>query len=147
MQENTTCITNTLEGTNHKIPKLNFTIEHMDLIIEPFFDSKTIRCEQQLIITANENIHNIELDSSELEIKSVTFSKSQIILKPNKDISKIKFLNKIEDKKLVILFDFEIPANTTFYLKIEYTAQPRTGFHFIEPDKYYHNKTLHAWTQ
>ena len=147
MQENTTCITNTLEGTNHKIPKLNFTIEHMDLIIEPFFDSKTIKCEQQLIITANENIHNIELDSSELEIKSVTFSKSQIILKPNKDISKIRFLNKIEDKKLVILFDFEIPANTTFYLKIEYTAQPRTGFHFIEPDKYYHNKTLHAWTQ
>src|SRR4051794_7945070 len=64
MQENASCITNTLDGTNHKTPKLDFTIDHMDLIIEPFFESKTIKCEQQLIITAKENIHNLDLDSA-----------------------------------------------------------------------------------
>jgi hypothetical protein len=58
----------------------------------------------------------------------------------------IKSFHTTDDNKLIISFDTEIRSNTTFYLKIEYSAQPKSGFHFIEHDKYHPQKTLHAWT-
>jgi aminopeptidase N len=136
-------------STTHEIPTLNFTIDYMNLNVEPYFESKTIDCEQQLKITAKENINNIELDSAGLDIKSITFSNLDMSSKSKNSGSakEIKSFHTTDDNKLIIPLGVEVQSNASFYLKIKYSAQPKTGFHFIEPDKYYQQKTLHAWTQ
>jgi aminopeptidase N len=152
MQNNNKCEINNfgpIGSYKHEIPNFNFSIDYMNLKVEPFFESKTIECEQQLKITAKENIGNIELDSAGLIIKSIilsnidTSSKS----KDNGSSKEIISFETTDDNKLKISFEIEIPASTSFDITIKYSTQPKTGFHFIEPDKYYPQKTLHAWTQ
>jgi aminopeptidase N len=149
MQNGRHCETHKFEGTEHKVSTFNFTIDHMNLKVEPHFESKTIKCEQRLKITAKENINNIELDSAGLDIKSIAFSNlnTSYESKNSDSIKEIKTFHTTDDNKLIIPFGVEVPPNTTFYLTIKYSARPKTGFHFIEPDKYYQHKTLHAWTQ
>lgn len=149
MQNDRSCSISKFEGTKHTTAKLNFTIDHMHLKVEPHFKSKIITCEQELKITSEENLKDIELDSGDLNIKSVTFSKLDTACN-SKDTGyakEIKSFHTTDGNKLIISFDSQVPPNTTFYLTIKYYAQPKTGFHFIEPDKYYQQKTLHAWTQ
>jgi aminopeptidase N len=91
MQNDRSCSTRRFEGTEHTTPKFNFTIDHMNLKVEPFFKSKTISCEQRLKITAEENIKNIELDSAGLDIKSVTFSNSDMLSKSDRSRLRSEF--------------------------------------------------------
>jgi len=121
----------------------------MNLKVKPSFESKTIDCEQQLKITAKENIDRIELDSASLIINSVTFSILDEVSKSknNSSSKEIKLFETTDNNKLKILLGIEIQPNTSFYIIIKYSSQPKTGFHFIEPDRYYPQKTLHAWTQ
>src|ERR687883_2165794 len=55
----------------HYAPSLLFTISKMRLSVEPDFSSKTISCNQELEIIAIQDINEITLDISELQIKSV----------------------------------------------------------------------------
>ena len=57
----------------HYAPSLLFTISKMRLSVEPDFSSKTISCNQELEIIAIQDINEIALDISELQIKSVFF--------------------------------------------------------------------------
>jgi hypothetical protein len=59
----------------HYLPLLPFTINHMILKIKPDFQSKPkklVNCQQQLKITANRDIDQIELDVAEIRIESIS---------------------------------------------------------------------------
>src|SRR6476646_10652158 len=49
--------------------------------------------------------------------------------------------------KLIIKLERILSEGSIFRIAIVYSAKPRKGFYFIEPDKYYPKKNLQAWTQ
>lgn len=62
------------EGSvHHYPPSLSFKIDHMVLKIKPDLNSRILKdCEQQLRITAEQDLGEIKLDIAELDIKEVT---------------------------------------------------------------------------
>src|SRR5919202_1155999 len=120
----------------HYAPSLLFTISYMRLSVEPDFSSKTIICDQELEIIAIQDVDKIVLDISELQIKSVFF---------------ITYARNIASHnnydKLHINLGRLITEGTAFHINITYSAKPRKGFYFIEPDEHYPKKNLQAWTQ
>src|SRR5205823_10332863 len=49
--------------------------------------------------------------------------------------------------KLIIKLDKVLSEGIVFRIVIVYSAKPRKGFYFIEPDEHYPKKNLQAWTQ
>ena len=131
----------------HYAPSLLFTISHMRLSVEVDFNSKTISCNQQLELIAIQDIDEIVLDVSELQIKSV-FSIAYANTTNNNNTTTGKNLDfHSYDDKLYIKLGKLITEGTVFHINIIYLAKPRKGFYFIEPDEYYPKKNLQAWTQ
>ena len=58
----------------HYAPSLTFTITHMRLEINPDFEEKKIECKQHLDIAIVSDTDSVELDASEVDIKSVSLS-------------------------------------------------------------------------
>lgn len=134
----------------HYAPSLSFTISHMQLSIEPDFKSKTISCEQQLEVIAIQSIDEIILDICELHIKSVSSVDIDVAIAAhdsdsNNHIKELNFRNYGD--KLIIKLDRMLSEGSIFRIAIVYSAKPRKGFYFIEPDEYYPKKNLQAWTQ
>src|ERR671933_870365 len=133
----------------HYAPSLSFTISKMRLSVEPDFNSKTISCNQELEIIAIQDIDEIALDISELHIKSVFLVTYAHATTADNNISftrkSLDFHNY--DDKLHIELGKLIPERAIFHINIIYSAKPRKGFYFVEPDEYYPNKNLQAWTQ
>src|ERR671933_96882 len=133
----------------HYAPSLSFTISNMRLSVEPNFGSKTISCNQELKIIAIQDIDEIVLDISELHIKSVFLVTYAYATTADNNISftrkSLDFHNY--DDKLHIELGKLITEGTIFHINIIYSAKPRKGFYFVEPDEYYPNKNLQAWTQ
>ena len=130
----------------HYAPSLLFTISHMQLSIEPDFRSKTISCEQQLKVVAIQDINKIVLDASEFQIKSVFY-----VVASNNNSDKHGSTKELDfrnyNDKLIIKLDKLLSEGSIFQFSIIYSARPRKGFYFIEPDEYYPKKNLQAWTQ
>jgi aminopeptidase N len=142
-----------LEGSILHYPQfLAFKIEHMLLNIRPDLDSKTLKdCEQQLRITALQDLDEIKLDIAELDIKEVGS------LAPGYHVVN----HKTEQDKLVIKLDKKLPKNATIDLNIKYSAgyyhpdrngdgnidirKPKSGFHFILADEI--SPAKQAWSQ
>jgi aminopeptidase N len=119
----------------------------MRLSVEVDFNSKTISCNQQLELIAIQDIDEIVLDVSELQIKSV-FSIAYANTTNNNNTTTGKNLDfHSYDDKLYIKLGKLITEGTVFHINIIYLAKPRKGFYFIEPDEYYPKKNLQAWTQ
>ncbi len=140
----------------HYSPSLTFTISYMQLSIEPEFKSKSILCEQQLEVIAIQSIMEIILDCCELQVKSVfTVAATNITTDENKSdnnnnnnnnhTKELNFRNY--GGKLIIKLDKMLSEGSVFRIAITYSAKPRRGFYFIEPDEYYPKKNLQAWTQ
>ncbi|MDQ3836140.1 MAG: hypothetical protein M3270_04310, partial [Thermoproteota archaeon] len=55
----------------HYAPSLSFTINHMQLEIEPDFQTHTISCKQKLSVIALQDTETIELDAAELQVEKV----------------------------------------------------------------------------
>ncbi|MFL6476925.1 MAG: M1 family aminopeptidase [Nitrososphaera sp.] len=117
----------------HYAPSLSFTINHMQLQIEPDFQTRTISCQQTLSIIALQDTDTIELDAAELQVEKVYAE------------AKLDFHNL--DDKLVVNLGRLLRERSKIELYISYTAKPRKGFYFIGPDKYYPEKCQEAWTQ
>ncbi|MFL6502242.1 MAG: M1 family aminopeptidase [Nitrososphaera sp.] len=117
----------------HYAPSLSFTINHMQLQIEPDFQTRTISCQQTLSIIALQDTDTIELDAAELQVEKVYAE------------AKLDFHNL--DDKLVVNLGRLLRERSKIELYISYTAKPRKGFYFIGPDKYYPEKYQEAWTQ
>src|SRR5919198_5225352 len=132
----------------HYAPSLLFTINKMQLSVEPDFNSKTISCKQQLELIAIQDIDEIVLDISELQIKSVFFVACTNTTSNNSTPNTSRNLDFHNyDDKLHIKLGKIITEGVTFHINILYSAKPRKGFYFIEPDEYYPKKNLQAWTQ
>ena len=137
----------------HYAPSLLFTISNMRLSVEPDFSSKTISCNQELEIIAIQDIDEIALDISELHIKSVFFvtygyaSTTATTAANNTPFTRKNLDFHNYDDKLHIELGKLITERTVFHINIIYSAKPRKGFYFVEPDEYYPNKNLQAWTQ
>ena len=58
----------------HYPPSLVFTVNHMQLEIDPDFERKKIDCRQRLDISIIREADTIELDAAELDVKSVSLS-------------------------------------------------------------------------
>ena len=142
-----------LEGsTLHYAPVLPFKIDHMLLKIKPDLNSKILKdCEEQLRITAQQDLNEIKLDIAELDIKEV------VSLSPSYHVNRTD--DKTEDK-LIIKLDKKLPKHATIDLNIKYSAgyhhpyrngsdtdirTPRSGFHFILADE--NSPSKQAWTQ
>jgi aminopeptidase N len=132
----------------HYAPSLLFTINKMQLSVEPDFNSKTISCKQQLELIAIQDIDEIVLDISELQIKSVFFVAGTYTISNNNTLNTSKNLDFHHyDGKLHIKLGKSMTEGVTFHINIIYSAKPRKGFYFIGPDEYYPKKNLQAWTQ
>jgi aminopeptidase N len=132
----------------HYAPSLLFTISNMRLSVEPDFNSKTISCNQQLKLIAIQDIDEIVLDISELQIKSVFFVTCANTTSNNNTPTTSKNLDFHNyNDKLHIKLGKLITEGTVFHINIIYSAKPRKGFYFIEPDEHYPKKNLQAWTQ
>src|ERR687888_33899 len=132
----------------HYAPSLSFTINKMRLSVEPDFNSKTISCNQQLELIAIQDIDEIVLDISELQIKSIFFVACTNTTSNNSTPNTSRNLDFHNyDDKLHIKLGKLITEGVTFHINILYSAKPRKGFYFIEPDEYYPKKNLQAWTQ
>ena len=117
----------------HYAPSLTFTIDHMRLEIEPHLQRHTISCKQRLSIVTLQETDTIELDAAELQVKTVS-------AEDRLDFRSI-------DDKLVVKLGRIRKERSKFELYISYTAKPRKGFYFVEPDNYYPGKYQEAWTQ
>src|SRR5919205_475846 len=117
----------------HYAPSLTFTIDHMRLEIEPHLQRHTISCEQRLSVVTLKETDTIELDAAELQVKTVS-------AEDRLDFRSI-------DDKLVVKLGRIRKERSKFELSISYTAKPRKGFYFVEPDNYYPGKYQEAWTQ
>ena len=142
-----------LEGsTFHYAPLLPFKIDYMLLKINPDLKSKILKdCEQQLWITAQEDLDEIKLDIAELYIKEVRSLSSPYQVKSIED--------KKEEDKLIIRLNKKLPKHATIDLNIKYSAgyyysnidgkvdirTPRSGFNFIARDK--NSQAKQVWTQ
>ena len=142
----------------------------MLLIIEPelkAIEGNLTNCTEKLDITAKQdNTNEIELDVAELKIHSVSWSKD-LCRDENKEYSDKKnghnerelfFITQTKKEKLVIKLEKTLSKGDSICITIKYSAGiygddftlgriPRSGFHFIQPDKYYPEKNLQAWTQ
>jgi aminopeptidase N len=156
IKDNTEVVTKRfqLQGSALHYPKfLSFKIDHMLLKIKPDLNSKILKdCEQQLRITAEQDLDEIKLDIAELYIKEVAS------LTPTYQV--ISTDDKIEEDKLTIKLNKKLPKHATIELNIKYSAgyyhhhanddtsvrTPRSGFHFIADDEN-HSPAKQAWTQ
>ena len=126
----------------------------MLLKIKPDLNSKTLKdCEQQLRITAEQDLNEIKLDVAELDIREVISLSSAYPVASTDD--------KSEEDKLVVRLDKKLPKYSTIDLNIKYSAgyyyhrhrdadstdirRPRSGFHFIAADE--NSPAKQAWTQ
>jgi aminopeptidase N len=154
-----------LEGSSpHYPPSLLFTIDYMLLLIEPNLKHKEgnlINCTEKLDIVAKQDINEIELDIAELKIHSV--SSSGNLCRDNKNTNKnndkeLFFTPHSRKDKLTIKLAEPLSKGNSICISIKYSAgiyggnytlsrKPRSGFHFIQPDRYYPDKNLQAWTQ
>lgn len=74
----------------HYAPSLAFTVSHMRLSIEPDFKAQSISCDQELEVTAIQDTDSIELDATELDIKSVSMSGKKLSFRIYDDKVSIK---------------------------------------------------------
>src|ERR1044072_748842 len=116
----------------------------MNLAIVPNFALKTIEALQELKLHSLQNSDNrkFELDcASDINIKKISYRDSANI-ESNNDIPFV-----IDDEKLIMELPEKIENDSDFYLRIEYSAKPKRGFHFIYPDEFHPEKEIQAWTQ
>ncbi|MGI0016604.1 MAG: hypothetical protein ACREBU_24540, partial [Nitrososphaera sp.] len=123
-----------LPGTRAQYaPSLVFTITHMRLSIEPDLEERSFKGEQRLDIIILQDTDSIELDASELQIKSVYAA------------GKLEF--RVIGDKLAVKLGRTFREDSRIKLDISYSARPRKGMYFVAPDKHYPGKQLEAWTQ
>ena len=138
----------------------------MQLIIEPELlptEGNLTNCIEKLdIVAQQDNINEIELDIAELRIHSVYWSSG--LCRDNKwdksvnDYKELFFITRSKEDKLTIRLAKALSEGDKICVLIKYSAGvygndftlgriPRSGFHFVQPDKYYPEKNLQAWTQ
>jgi aminopeptidase N len=154
-------------SSSHYPPSIYFIIKYMSLTIEPKLSAEEpnlVKCQEKLDITTNKDITEIELDIAEIKIDSVFSSpylcqttKTYDIKENNMTLLKFNDSDKDKKDKLTITLSQTLKKGDSLCIVINYSAgydaekglikNPRSGFHFVGPDKYYNTKPYQAWTQ
>lgn len=133
-----------LDSIKHNTISYPVTINYMKLSLEPDFNNKTIHCIEDMELQCLDSLHEsvVKLDSADLDIKKILYRDSENI----EPTDELPFLYTA-DEKLIIKLPKTMKKDSHFFLKIEYRAAPKRGFHFITPDRYHPDKEPQAWTQ
>ena len=163
-------ITNGFElpgSSPHYPPSSMFKIEYMSLLIEPRLraDEPTLtKCQERLDIEAKRDIDEIQLDIAEIKVDSVFSSpylcqreKTHDTTENHLTVLKFKDSDRDNQDRLTITLSQTLRKGDCICIIINYSAgydaekglikSPRSGFHFIRPDRYYKKKPYQAWTQ
>ena len=127
-----------VEGDEHQTPELRFRVEHMDLDLR--FDLPTQSISGAAICRIspiNSGLDELSLDSSELEISSITLTGERPI-----PLTWETFRDSI-----TIRLDRSYNRGELISLRIVYAARPRKGLFFISPDQSYPSKPTQVWSQ
>src|SRR4051812_1689530 len=115
-----------IDSSKHTLNFYQFSIKHMKLSIEPNFDIQTIECIQNLEIICIEDLleTKVELDCAQLNITKILYNE----IKSKEDVYELGFI--VSNEKLIIKLPKILKKDTVFFLRIEYYAKPKRGFHF-----------------
>ncbi|MDA4129644.1 MAG: M1 family aminopeptidase [Thaumarchaeota archaeon] len=112
-----------------------FIITHMKLEIEPDFQEKTISGKVTYKITpAGTSISFVELDSADLEIRSVLVEGEAANF-------------EIMPKSIKVLLRTELQFGQNSKIEIEYSAAPKRGLYFRGPTEKFPDRVPHLFTQ
>ncbi|MHB1908623.1 MAG: M1 family aminopeptidase [Nitrososphaerales archaeon] len=113
-----------------------FRIKHTKLEVELDFESKSIKGSvTHSIEAAGKPITSIELDSAELQVKSI-----RVGGKPSSNYA-------TGPKSIHIPLGLELTPGNIVEVRVEYSATPRRGLYFRAPNKDFPNWKAHAFTQ
>ena len=132
-----------LDSKTHTLNTHSIIITHMNLFIEPNYESRTINCIQQLRFQCIHDLieKRIFLDCVDMHIKKVKLISSMNSVKE----SELGFITTIE--KLVVKLPDLYKKSNDFEIVIEYSAQPKRGFRFIDINSDNIYKSKQTWTQ
>lgn len=122
-------------------PDRPIDITHIKLDLALDFDQQRISGTVTLharVLAAQ--IRSITLDAVELEIAA-----AQIRLDHAGDLIDVPWT--IHDTQIELKLDQALSRDAQFEIMIRYSAQPRRGVYFIQPDEGYPHKQVHTWTQ
>lgn len=124
------------KGTRPKYARnLPFLIQHLKLTLKVLPKKRFIEGHVLLTLTASaRSITRVTLDAAELNIRSVSVGGQ-----------KLKWL--LEGNKLHITLRTPLLPKTQRNVRIDYSASPRSGLHFILPGKAYPNKPVTVYSQ
>lgn len=118
-----------------QIQNRDFDIEHIKLDLK--IDEKEKSVSGQAFITLKPFLSGLE----EITLDSASLAVTQVLL-GGKNLSFETYSNK-----LTITLDKAYSSNDSITLAIKYSAKPRKGMFFIEPDKSYPKRHHQVWTQ
>jgi len=126
----------------------------MRLSVEANLDEGKINCVEDLEIICDDDLQEpkIELDCADLNINKITYYDfhnlflNNLQLQSTQEVNDLGFLSS--DEKLIIQLPYTQKKGTSFSLRIEYSATPRKGFHFVSStDSVNNTVSKQAWTQ
>ena len=110
-----------------------FNIDHTKLELSLDFKEKSIKGKVTHKVSAvGRKISSVELDAAELSIASIKVN--------DKEISNYE----TRSRSVLIPLGFEMAAGNQTELQIEYSARPRRGLYFREPNKDFPNWKRHG---
>lgn len=109
-----------------------FTIEHIALDLALDFPKKSIRGAASLAL------RRVDPDATSVELDAVAFTVESVAIEQ-------KDAKYTYDGRLLVV---EVPAGMEHgTLVVTYSATPRKGLYFLEPDEHVPNRPRQAWTQ
>ncbi|MBI4854456.1 MAG: HEAT repeat domain-containing protein [Acidobacteria bacterium] len=119
----------------HLVKNRDFDIEHIKLDLSINEKEKSISGQAFITLKSFLNaLSEITLDALDLAVSQVSLAEK-------------KLAYETYSNKLVITLDKTYTSNDTITVAITYSAKPRKGMFFIEPDQSYPKRHNQVWTQ
>jgi len=119
----------------HPTPDRDYDVQHIRIDVTIDLMGKTVTGEVTHVLSPlSVALRTVVFDAADMDVKSVSLG------------SKTLQYDQLDDK-LWIELDRAYGLTDTLTLKIDYSASPKKGLYFIQPDSAYPNKHFQAWTQ
>jgi aminopeptidase N len=121
-------------ASRHLPPDKEFHAEHVKIELKVDLESRRISgsCSTRLI-PLRAGLRALHLDACEMRISGVTLDGDEVGFE--------------HDGMVLTVLLPEHLATSPHELKVEYSAEPRQGVHFISPDEKFPDKPVQAWSQ
>jgi aminopeptidase N len=123
------------EAPSNETRSRDFDIHHIRLALTVDPTEKSIEGTATIRLTAfRDELDALELDASELNVREVRLGKSTLEFESFTD-------------RLLIALKRPLRRGKSLTVQISYSARPRRGLYFVEPDESYPDKPLQVWSQ